>query len=201
MKTTRKLYLITVICAICMLFSFTSSAQAASAVKVNRKADAKFNSKVQTIRKNSQFMVQYKYVDVTGDGIHEAVVEYKPKNMGGSAQKCDVYAYKNGKVKRILSTEEYGLTKCIFYKKSGSLIFYGSGHGGEWYSYYKLKSNGTYKYVAERSRQALAGGGMWDGPWQYYSADKKITVSKFNSLTRKLQAGKKSSFSNWNKYY
>ena len=171
------------------------------AASTNKKADAAFNTKLKALRGSSQ-SVYYGYVDITGDGIHEALVEYKPFSIGGSGQQFDVYAYKDGSVKRILSTQEYGLSKVIYYKSVGSLILYGSGHGGQWYSYYKLKSNGKYGFKVQRARTAIAGGSATNGPWSYYkngtgASVTPISEKSFEKAVAKLETGKKKSFKAW----
>lgn len=200
MKTKKRALMISVICMICASFIAVPGVQAATVAQTNKKADQKFNSKMKSIRKNSQFSIRYKYVDITGDGIHEALVEYKPKTQGDSSQKFDVYTYKSGKVKRILTTTEYGLSKCTYYRQAGSLIVYGAGNGREWYRYYKLQSNGKYKYITQKTRTAIAGGSVSNGPWQYYKGGStltKITAKKFNNLNAGLKKGKRLAFSKW----
>lgn len=200
MKTKKRVLMISALCLICTCFLALPQVQAATIAQTNKTADKKYNSKMKAIRKKSQFSIRYKYVDITGDGIHEALVEYKPKTQGGSSQTFDVYTYKSGKVKRILTTTEYGLSRCIYYRRAGSLIVYGTGHGGEWYRYYRLQSNGKYKYVTQKARTAIAGGNAVNGPWQYYrggSTLTKITARKFKSLNANLTKGKRLAFSKW----
>ena len=200
MSTKKKGLLISMICLISACFLTVPGVQAASVEKINKQADSKYTVKMKAIRKKSQAMIRYKYVDITGDGIHEALVEYKPKTQGGSSQTFDVYTYKNGSVKRILTTTEYGLSRCIYYRKAGSLIIYGAGHGGEWYRYYKLNSSGKYRYTAQKSRVAIAGGGGWNGSWSYYKGGTSvtsITAKKFKSLITGCKVGQRKAFRTW----
>ena len=135
-----------------------------------------------------------KYVDITGDGIKEALFYYRPKGRGGSGIDFVIYTYKNGKIKCILSDTNYGLIKIMVYKKSKSFIAYGAGHGGEWYAYFKMKS-GEYKYIAEKSRRAKNGGSMTNGPWYYSTGNgmsyKSLTKSQFNKKIKSIKKGKK----------
>lgn len=171
--------------------------QAASESATNKKAHVLYNKKVNNLRKLGTY-VAYKYVDISGDGIHEALIEYHP-NTGGSGRIFQIYTYKNGKMVRILNSREYGLSKVMVYAKSKSLVYYRAGHGGEGYCYYKLK-NGKYQLVASRGRVAYAGGGSYNGSWYYYnSKDKAITKTKFASLTKGMTTGSKKTMKiqNW----
>ena len=121
-------------------------------------------------------------MDLTGDKIHEALVEYRPRSNKGSDDTFSVFAYQKGAVKQILSIREYGLTKCTYYTKTKSLILYGTGRGGEWHRYFQI--NGTrYKDIVQRIRKSTAGGGTEYGPWQYTmgKSKTKITKAKFIS--------------------
>lgn len=193
-----------ILCAVITLFLLTLVVPVTTvkAASTNKKADAAFNTKLKALRGSSQSALSYGYVDITGDGIHEALVEYKPFSLSGSGRQFDVYAYKNGSVKRILTIQEYGLSKVIYYKSVGSLILYGSGHGGQWYSYYKLKSNGKYGFKLQRARTAIAGGSSANGSWSYYkngtgSSVTPISEKSFKKAVAKLETGKKKSFKAW----
>lgn len=172
--------------------------QAASASKTNKKADKAFDTKMVALRADSDFSLRYAYVDLNGDGIHEALVEYKPRTKGGSGSTFAVFAYKKGAAKQILSVREYGLEKCIYYTKTKTLIVYGTGHGGEWYRVYQQKGT-KYSAIAQRSRTAKAGGASENGPWRYTKGKKETQISKakFTSLTKNLKKGKKKTLSSW----
>ena len=181
------------------VLAFGTSASAASAAKTNKKADKAFDAKIAALRADSEFSVRYAYVDLTGDGIHEALAEYRPSTEGGSGSTFAVFAYNKGAVKQILSVREYGLTKCMYYTKTKTLIVYGAGHGGEWYRVYQQKST-KYEAIAQRARTATAGGASENGPWNYTKGKKEatqITKAKYNSLTKNLKKGKKKTLSSW----
>jgi len=130
----------------------------------------------------------YKYADVTGDGVHEALIS---TNVGRDFY---IYTYRSGKAKCILTGGLYGLNKLTVYKKTGAVTLYGAGHGGEQYAYFKYKS-GKYKKAASKSRVAKAGGGISNGPWYYYSAKgSSVKKSAFNKAIKGLAKGKKTTF-------
>ena len=206
MKSNKRNILFYILGLILICLFVIPDVQAASVATLSRKADAAFDKKLKSISSKSQNSLRYRYVDITGDKIHEALVEYKPKTQEGSGETFDVYAYSNGSVKRILTIKEYGLSRCIFYKKTKTLILYSAGHGGEGYGYYQMKKNGNYRFVASKGRNAIAGGGTDNGPWQYFKANTattatKITAKQFRSLTAKLKSGTKNSFSSWKVFY
>ena len=182
--------MIAVFCLI-SAFAVTNNVTAATKASMNKKAKTAFAKKLG----NSEGLEVLKYADVTGDGIVEALLECHPEGYG-SGRTFGIYQYSGGKVKKILYTEEYGLSHLYYYKKSKSLILYGSGHGGEWYSYFTMK-NGKYKYLAERARTSVNGGGMENGPWNYYSKTKDLTKSGFNRLIKNVKKGKYKSIKMW----
>ena len=180
------------------LLAAGTSVQAASAVKTNKKADKAFDTKMAALRADSDYSLRYAYVDITGDDIHEALVEYQPRTEGGSGSTFAVFSYQKGEVKQILSVREYGLSKCTYYTKTKTLIAYGAGHGGEWYRFYQLTGT-KYKAIAQKLRTAKAGGAAENGPWQYTKGKKETQTSKakFTSLTKNLKKGKKGTLSSW----
>ena len=104
-------------------------------------------------------------------------------------------------MKRILTSYDYGVSRFTFYKKSNSLITYHAGHGGEGYTYFKLKK-GVYKKIASKDRQAIAGGNFENGPWSYCGASKSISKASFKKKIKGIIKGKArvSKIGNW-KYY
>lgn len=163
--------------------------QAASTSTKNKKAVKLYDKKTNTLKAKSQY-VWYKYVDVTGDGVKEAVINYKLKTEGGSSSTVCVYKYSSGKIKRILKISNYGFSKVISYKKSKGLVLYSAGHGSESYQYFKM-SGGKYKYKGMKSRIAKNGGSYYNGPWYYYNASaSRIKKAKFKSLINGIVSGK-----------
>lgn len=163
-------------------------AEAASLSSKNRKAHILYDKKVKAAKRIST-SVQYKYADITGDGVHEAIIDYHPKN-GGSGHYFCIYTYKNGKAKQLLKYGQYGLTKLSVYKKTKTIVCYGAGHGGEWYSFLKLK-NGKYKEIAGKSRRGIAGGWDKNMPWGYWKGNyQSITKKEYTSITQKMKKGK-----------
>ena len=169
---------------------FTAKVQAASSK--NTAADQAYDRvRSSLLRKSSG--VTYKYVDITGDGVHEFLAEYNPK-IGGPARQV-IYTYKKGKAKKVLSSKVYGLSSVIAYKKTKTLVLRGLGHGNEQYVYYKMK-NGKYKKLASRARVAKAGGAITNGQWYYYNkSSQAVDKTTFSSLINKAAKGKKKKYS------
>ena len=190
MKKRGFMIIVAVLCLV-SVFAVTNQVQAASKASRNKKAKAAFAKKLG----KADGLEVLKYADVTGDGIVEALLECHPEGYG-SGRTFAIYKYANKKVKKILYTEEYGLERLYFYKKSKSLILYGAGHGGEWYSYFTMKS-GKYKFLAGRSRMSINGGSMENGPWSYYKKTKTIKKSAFNKLVKKVKKGKRKTIKMW----
>ncbi len=166
-------------------------AQAASLAGKNKKAHRLLQQKYTSLYNNSSG-ISYKYLDVTGDGVHELLADYFPSadGSGGSMYGLDIFQVKNGKIKCILRTDSYGLAKITYHKSSKSLIMSQYGHGGESYRYFKFKS-GKYKSVASKSRQSTKGGSVKNGPWYYQDgAQKTITKSSFNNKIKGMTKGK-----------
>lgn len=192
--------MISLACSLAIAAAFGAGAGSVSAGKVtaasvkakNAKAHKAYKKKMSSIAKASMDC-SYKYVDITGDGIHEALVS---ANVGRDFY---IFTYKGGKAKKILTGGDYGLSKITIYKGSKGIITYGGGHGGETYSYYKKKGS-SYKKVASRSRQSVNGGGMSNGPWYYYNGKSgSINKAAFNKNIKGISKGKKSTINtiNW----
>ena len=190
MKTKALKIIIAVFCLI-SAFAIINNVQAASKATKNKKAKAAFSKKLG----NAEGLEVLKYKDVTGDGIVEALLECHPEGHG-SGRTFRIYKYSGKKLKRIMSISEYGLSRLYYYKKSKSLILYGSGHGAEWYSYFTMK-NGKYKHLAQRTRNAIKGGGMEDGPWYYSKYTKDLTKSEFKKLVKNVKKGKSKKIKLW----
>ena len=183
----RKWFLMILAAALLTLMApgLSSRVYAGTASK-NKKAAAAYERKMASIRKKSSFRSS-KYADLTGDGVYEFLVAYAPKS--GGPEVFSIFTYKSGKVKCMFSDRIYGLSKLITYKKSKAFIAYTAGHGGENYIYYK-KSGSNFKQLGKRSRIAIAGGGMKNGPWYYY--DKKgrsISKTAFNAAVKGVKKG------------
>lgn len=171
----------------------TKVTHAASLSSKNQIAHTAYLKKLSKLGKNG---ASYKFVDLTEDGIHEALAEYSPGNMG-SGRYFEIYTYKKGKAVRILKFEEYGLTKVISYPKTKAVVIYCTGHGGEHYEYFQYK-NGKYSYVAGKARSTMKSSSSWNyyrkpGINNYTSYSKNT----FSSKVKKLTVGKKKNYSVW----
>ena len=187
-NSRRILILMLTVIVTALLAAFPVSA--ASKAKKNQAAVALYEKKAGKIVN----LEARKYVDITGDGVKEAIFYYHPKNSG-SGRKLVIYTYKKGKIKKILSDGNYGLIKLIVYKKSKSFIAYGAGHGNEWYRYFKMK-NGKYKEAAMKARTDPA---FRKSAWYrtkitnspYKGSRKELTVAEFNAAVKGIKKGKK----------
>ena len=183
-----------------VLWMPAARSQAASVKSMNKKADKLYEKKLTSLRKTSY--VSCKWADLTGDGVHEGIFVYQLRS-GGMGDKIDIYTYKKGKISRILTEEKYGPSQIIAYRKSGSVLIYCAGHGGETYHYYKLK-NGTYKGLGSQSRQAIAGGSIANGPWVYSTAKGAATTkAKFDKAVKGVKKGSRTilKIADWKSYY
>ena len=130
----RKKLIRLITAAFIILFMMTvitgPKSQAASLTARNNKAHRVLKKKYNSIyRKHMD--ITYKYYDVTGDGIHELLMDCYPSSSGGSGHVIYIFQAKGSKAKCILKTTEYGLERISFYKKSKSLVMSMYGHGGE----------------------------------------------------------------------
>jgi len=165
-----------------------NDAQAAttSTYKKNVKARKLYLKKVRAYSRKYA-PVEYKIVDTTGDGISECLMTYHDPDQG-SAWNFRIYTYKKGKIKCILSSAQYGMSKLTIYRRSRSFIMYCSGHGGESYHYFIMKK-GRYSEAASRSRMSVSGGNYENGPWYYYGGLGQISSSDFKQLVKNVKKG------------
>ena len=185
-----KRYLLLVITTLAITLFMAIPVSAASKAANNKKAVALYEKKAVKLT----HLEAKKYVDITGDGVKEAIFYYHPSNAG-SGRMFVIYTYKNGKIKKILNDSNYGLEKLIVYRKSKSFIAYGAGHGNEWYCYYKMKS-GTYKEVAMKGRSYSSPSypnwyftKITNSP--YKGNRKELTKAEFNAAIKGVKKGKK----------
>ena len=173
------LFLVLLVAMICF------PVEAASKAETNRVADALYMDKVQEMKSNVQ-SIWYKFTDITGDGIHEAMIF--GKTIGGSGSLWKIYTYKAGTAKIVFDGSEYGLDKLVVYKRTKSFYYHREGHGWEATFFYQLK-NGRYKEVARKTRnnndKGLKGGG-----WGYKDSKKRISKVAYNKLIKKYKKGK-----------
>lgn len=158
----------------------TFALSTATYASTNSKADAAYKKEVKKIAKTVK-STWYKFTDITGDGVHEAIIFGKENYGSGNIWK--IYTYKNSKAKLIFDGGEYGLDKIGVYKKTNSLYYHRAGHGFESYVYMQLK-NGKYEVVCAKSRSQNG------GSWGYNDNKSSISKSTYNSLVKKLAKGK-----------
>lgn len=161
----------------------------------NKKAIALYEKKGVELVKKSRAHVERingTYIDFTGDGVKEALFVYPSNN--GSGLDFEIYSYKNGKIRNILTDGGYGIEWFGIYKKSKSIIMYQAGHGGETYRYYKM-NGGKYKYLACKYRSSRNGGSARNGSWMYATGQsltyRSITKAEFNKAIKGVKKGKK----------
>lgn len=141
---------------------------------------------------DTKALEQSTYFDLDNDGIDELITISRLN--AGSGRVVRAFAYRNGEAEKILEEGEYGLSIIETYDDTHAISMYWSGHGSEGYMYYKYE-NGHYSLVASRGHQAIAGGGMEDGPWGYSkpepgSGSAEISKTEFDSITKDLLKGK-----------
>lgn len=150
----------------------------------NKAADACFTKKITSMKDSGKYTsILYKFADITGDDLHEALILAHPKN-GGSASAFRILQYDNGKLNSLLSYNIYGLSRIITYKENGTFILFTEGHGGKSYRSFEMKKQ-IYNLVASKSAGS-------SGPWTYYNRDdKKISKSEYNKLVKGIKSGKR----------
>lgn len=165
----------------------------ATYASTNSKADVAYKKEVKKIAKTVK-STWYKFTDITGDGVHEAIIFGKENYGSGNIWK--IYTYKNSKAKLIFDGGEYGLDKIGVYKKTNSLYYHRAGHGFESYVYMQLK-NGKYEVVCAKSRSQNG------GSWSYNNNQSSISKSTYNNLVKKLAKGKEKKLYplKWEKHY
>ena len=171
---------------------FTPTAEAASKATTNKKAKALYKKQIEKIKAKNVVYVCYKFADITGDGIVEAMIEYFT-GKDGSGRKFVIYSYKKGKLVKLYSENEYGLQRISVYKKG--VVMYNAGHGHEEYSYYTKSSSGKLKLVGSKGR--MIGDGV---EWIYRDkSGKELTKAAFDKLVKKTKTGSKKTYSlsNW----
>ena len=159
----------------------TFALSTATYASTNQKADAAYKKEIKKFSKTVK-STWYKLIDITGDGVHEAIVFGKSKYGSGNAWK--IYGYKNGNVTLLFDGGEYGLDKIVVYKKTKSFYYHKAGHGFETYAYYQLK-NGKYQLVCSKGRSQMEG-----SSWGYGDSQKEITKSQYKKLVNSLSKGK-----------
>lgn len=189
MKNYKKYWMfLTILVLVTVVTSIPVSAE--SKASKNKKAmalyEAKGNALDQEMASRTYFKyVGKKYVDITGDGIKEALFCYRE----GSGVSLDIYTYKNGAMKQIYSGGGYGLEEITVYKKSKALIEHQLGKG-DMYEYYKL-SNGEYKEVGYRLCSVSYTNGKWRYSLKTANGYKTITKRRFNAAINGIKKGKK----------
>ena len=186
-KHHKKGLIFTLIIAAFLVLSFGAVPKTRAASAAEKKAHKILEKKRKKLIKN-HMDTTCTYFDINGDGVKELLTECYP-GEGGSSRSYGIYQVKKGKIKCILSTLDYGVSRMSFYKKTKSLITYQAGHGGESYSYYKLKK-GKYKMIAWKGRQAIAGGNLENGPWSYQADSKEVSKATFNKKIKGMKRGK-----------
>ncbi len=167
----------------------------------NKKADKAYMKLVKKICEEERTIVNYYFIDMTGDGVHEAIIQYHPQD-GGSGDVFQIYSYESGKTKLILDDMGYGIYRLDVYKESQTFIMFKAGHGHESQTYYNMV-DGMFKYVLMKGRPNAE---AEIKPWSYssYQSDEKISKSKFKKQVNELCKGKKKKIdckSSYSSYY
>ena len=161
----------------------TFESYAASVKKTTKKAKKEFRRKLDEISNEGGSTTSYRIVNIVGNNVPELLVDYSEE--GERHGTFTVYAYKNGKVKQILSDSDDNMEVYI-YKKTSTLVLYNAYHGYVGYSYYKY-SGGKFRLKAVDCYNDAA-----ETPHWYENANRDhISKAKFNKITKKLKKGKK----------
>lgn len=149
------------------------------------KAKKAYASALKSLKANN-YRVYYKYVDVVGDKTVELVAYAFPNE--GMWSHDYIYTIKSGKPKIIFDRSNYGYWNSLTYRKGAkSIVYYGSGHGGDSYLYLKY-SGGKYKAVAWKTR--AWGSSSWSYSKVSGSATTTISKAAFNKKVKGLTASK-----------
>lgn len=132
---------------------YAKSTSNAKIKRTNKKADKAYMKIVSKIfqdtdsewdtAKYADPEVAYLFTDLTGDGIHEAIILYRHNTDGSGGQAFDIYTYKKKKAKQILTGA--GIADFTVYKDSKTLVVSEGKKGWQWYDCYFY--NGK-KYVS-----------------------------------------------------
>lgn len=184
-----KRYILVAVCAAFVALFATAAVRvdAASLITINSKANAKYAKKVKSLVSSGNYKtVEYKFTDITGDGINEALLLLSPKNSGSTVIfRIFDYDTSTGKIKRILNCNGKYLEKLLVYKSNKTFILEYSGKGAKSYEYYSMKK-GVYVLDAYKLRPASS------SVWQYYnSSDQRITEAAFKKLIKGTKVGKR----------
>ena len=172
--------------ALFTLFSplYLKNAHAASTASKNKVAHKLYSAKKKSIRARKGAF-GYKYYDITGDGVDEMLVQF---SMDRVYMGFAVYTTKGNKLTKMVEqyAGPYGYNDITCYRKTGTIICGGYGHGNQWYHVYKMK-NGKLVRVATK---ACSMGGNYK--WVYTNGkEKTITKSKYDSILKSVKKGKK----------
>jgi hypothetical protein len=191
MKNSMRKRIFTGILALAMLLvplceTLTPTAEAATKAATNKKAKKLYKKQINKIIAKGVTSIAYKFADVNGDGITDAMVEYHT-GKNGSGRHFTIYSYKGGKLIKLLDEDEYGLEKVIVRKKG--IVLYYCGHGHEEYSYYKKTSTGKFRLTASKGR-------MLEAKWIYWNrSGKEVSKTAFNKLVKTITSGSKKTYS------
>ena len=184
-----KRYILIAACAAFAVFFAAAAVRvdAASVISVNARANAKYSKKVKSLLDSGNYRtVEYKFTDITGDGINEALLLLTPKKSGSTVVfRIFDYDTSSGKIKRILNYRGKYLKKLLVYKTNKTFILEYSGKGAKEYDYFSMKK-GIYVLDAYKLRPASS------SIWQYYNKDgKRISEADFKKLIKGVKYGKR----------
>ena len=168
---------------------FSVTTEAASKKAKNQKAHKLYEKKMNsTVARYTSVSLHYKYADITGDNTDELIISYNPGD-GGSGSYLEIYSYKSGKAKQILSQIGYA-GKVIAYKNK-RLICYTCSHANEIYEYY-VKKGGKYRKTVSKSRYAVKADAGKDTAWEYYNkAGKRYLNLSLRNPSKDLRVARK----------
>lgn len=142
----KKSFLISILLCLALLVIVPASAVSADKLSpANKAAHAQYEKKLKSLAKKSRY-VYYKYVDLTGDGVHELYVKCRSGKAKGVG-KADYYVYtiQYGKPKSILHLTDH-MEPVSYYKSQHVIICHYTNPFSYYSQFYQLK-NGKFKRV------------------------------------------------------
>jgi hypothetical protein len=162
------------------------AAKVEGAVK-NKDAHAAYEKQIKYYKRLGYRDITYKYADITGNKVDEAVVRYTGKK-GDNKQYLRILGY-SGKINRLLLYKDSPtMQKLLVYKKTDSFILYSTKAGSESYTYFTIVGS-KYAKVASKTRVT---GTQKKQDWKYYDSEgNKIAQDRFKAITSPLKKGTK----------
>lgn len=182
-----------------ILVLFINGTNVSAGTNMNKRAHAAFKKELPILNAEyGDFMgyLAYAYKDVDGDHIDELIIE-----PGYGYYSQGIYKYKKGKITQVCAIGQGPFKK--YYPKKRVIYSEKTGHMGILRDNYFKWSNGTYKLVASAVKTYSGDYDAVPDTIEYYINNKKTTMKRYQSYTKKLikgDKGKNFSKIRWKKY-